>query len=135
MDDLHVSNWKVFCYKFIKKPFFSSLWYSALVYTIWNPSETLPTVLGILFLILSFTPIRFYLAILSPIPMIATVVLAFGVFNNTLLLIILIAAALWTIIYIVAMIVWRKIFTGEYVLSPVSNVLIKNPQNYLMPKK
>jgi len=135
MENLHVPNWQVFCFKTIKKPFVSSLWFSLLVYTIWNPSEVLPTLLGLAFLSLSFTSVRLYFAILSPIPMIATVILSFSVHNNTVRTIIVIFAIIWSVLYIIGMYVWRNIATKRYVLSPVSNILIYNPSDFLNPSK
>ena len=134
MEALRVPNWQVFSFKFIKMPFFSSFWFSALVYTIWNPSETLPTVLGIIFLVLSFTKARFFMAILSPLPLIATVILSFSVYIPSYRIGIIVLAVIWMIFYSIAMMVWKRIANEKYVLSPATRVLIYNPRDFIMPK-
>ena len=121
----YVPALQVFSFNIIKKPFFSSIWYVMLCYTIWNPSETLPSILGILLLILSFTSARFILGVLSPIPCIATMILARNAFTNSIPSVIMIAGIVWLVIYAIAMFVWHHLTVGIYEILPVSNKMVK----------
>ena len=120
----YVPAWQVFPFNLIKKPFLSSIWYVTLVYTIWNPSDILPTVLGIVFLILSFTGARFFLGILSPIPCIAEIIIPRNVFIDSKPTIVLIAGIVWIVIYLIAMFVWHHLTVGKYEILPVSNKMV-----------
>lgn len=122
----YVPAWQVFPFNLIKKPFLSSIWYVLLVYTIWNPSDTLPTVLGILFLILSFTPARFYLAIFSIIPCIVEIIISRNYFIDSKPIIILMAGVFWIILYSIAMFVWHRLYKNKYMILPVSNKMVIN---------
>lgn len=120
----YVPSFQVFCFNLIKKPFLSSLWYVLLVYTIWNPSDILPSALAILLLILSFTGARFMLAILSPIPCIAEIIISRNVFIDNKPTIILIAGIAWIIIYLIAIFVWHHLSVNKYEILPVSNKMV-----------
>jgi membrane-bound ClpP family serine protease len=121
----YVPAWHVFSFNIIKKPFISSLWYVLLVYTIFNPSDFLPTAIGIVLLILSFTGARFFLAILSPIPCIAEIIVSRNIFIDAKPTIILIVGIIWLVIYTIAMVVWHHLAIGKYEILPVSNKMVK----------
>ena len=125
MENNYVPAYQVFSFNLIKKPFLSSLWYVLLVYTVFNPSDILPTVLGIILLILSFTNVRFYLGILSPIPCVAEMIISRNVFIDSKPTIILVAGIVWLIIYVIAMFVWHHCVVGKYEILPVSNKMVK----------
>jgi len=130
---MFVPAWQVIPFNMIKKPFFSSLWYSVLVYTIWDPKETLPTVLGIAFLLLSFTKFRFFLAMLSPLPCIAAVILSWQHLVHPYPIIITVAGIIWLIMYVISMfIVNARLNLGQYVISPVTNRMMYDTQYYMM---
>lgn len=118
-----VSNINVFCFRNFKRPIISALWYVLLCYTIWNPSEILPSILSIVFLLITLTPLRIILAALSPVPCIAEMILSFSVFIDIKPTIILIAGILWLIIWLIGVGVWRNIVKGIYVLDPMTGVL------------
>ena len=120
----YVPAWRVLPFNLIKKPFLSSIWYVLLVYTIWNPSDLLPTILGIALLVLSFTGARFFLGILSPIPCIAEMIICRNILNDPLPTIILIAGIIWLLLYIVAMITWHHLYVKKYEILPVSNKMV-----------
>lgn len=130
---MFVPAWQVIPFNLIKKPFISSLWYCILVYIIWDPSETLPTVLGILFLLLSFTPLRFILSMLSPLPCIASIVLSWFNMSDPFPIIITAAGIIWLILYTIAIfIVNARLNLGQYVISPITNRMMYETQYYMM---
>lgn len=120
----YVPAWQVFPFNFIKKPFLSSLWYVLLVYTIWNPSDLLPTILGIALLILSFTNFRFHLGLFSAVPCIAEIIVSRNVFYDSKPTIILFVGIIWLILYAIAMFVLQRLTVGKYEILPVSNKMV-----------
>lgn len=130
---MRVSNFNVFSFRFIKAPFFCSFWYVALCYTIWNPYDTLPTVLGIALLVLGFTKLRFVLGLLSPIPCIAEMIISFNFFPDIFIPVMLVFfGILWLYFYVFFIGVWRNIYKGNYVLDPVTNHLKYSDSYYLL---
>lgn len=121
-----VSNFNVFCFRTFKKPFFSSIWYCLLFYTIWNPSDTLPTVLGIIFLAFSFTRISCFLGLFSIVPCIAEMIICHNYFNNAIPVIVIICGLLWIVLWYFGVCVWRNIVKGVYVYDPNTRFLFRN---------
>jgi hypothetical protein len=92
----------------------------------------LPTVLGIVLLLLSFTKARIILGALSPIPCIAEMFLVFNVFHESLIpYLTVLFGILWLYFYVLGMIVWYHIVKGHYVLDPVTHHLKYDASYYL----
>ena len=119
-DNWYVPAFQVLPFNFIKKPVVSALWYSALsVLLIEN--QTASYIVGFLFLVLSFTQLRFYLAIGSILPMIASVILCFIHRTQSFAIGITIVAAIWLVCWSIALFVTIKLAKGDYEIKPVSN--------------
>lgn len=125
-----VPTFQVFCFNFIKKPIISALWYAVLVYTLMLDSTTIPLIIGFVILMLSFTQLRLYFAILSPVPCIVEIILAYNLARDYFI-IFLVVGIIWMILYSVGMFVWHRIAKGIYVLDPVTNVLKYDSKYYI----
>ena len=116
----YVPAYQVLPFSFIKKPIISALWYSALsVLLIEN--QTVSYIVGFLFFVLSFTQLRFYFAIGSVLPMIATVILSFVHRSQSFAIGVTVAAAIWLVCWIIALVVTVKLAKGDYEIMPASN--------------
>ena len=130
---MFVPSWQVYPFNFIKKPFVSGLWYTILVYLIFNPITFLSTALAILFLLFSFTPYRFHLAMFSPIPCIISIVLSWIKLVSPYPFFVTIAGIVWLVMYFIAIfIVNARLNLGQYVISPVTNRMMYDAQYYMM---
>lgn len=78
----------------------------------------------------SFLNIRFYMGLLSPLPLIATVILSIMNYPS-IVPIIAICAVIWMIIYIIALHTWHELTIGHYVISPISNTMKYDSAYYL----
>lgn len=131
-DNWYVPASQVLPFNFIKKPIISAIWYSALsVLLIEN--QTVSFIVGFVFLALSFTQARFYLAIGSILPMIAVVVLCFTQKTQSFAIAAAAVAIIWFVCWIIALTVTLKLAKGDYEIMPVSNKM-RYSLSYMLKK-
>ena len=103
-NDINVPVFRVFCFNVIKKPIICALWYAVLIHIIFEPLSTTSILISSAILALSIWAIRFFFAVLSPIPMIASVVISIvNHFETSVLIVLLFFAIIWTILYVIAL--------------------------------
>ena len=128
---MYVSNFHVFSFNAIKRPVISALWYALLVHLLFQPFSTISIILSSLLLGISFYKIRFFIGLLSPIPMAISLFLLWRDYNNYFPYFVIISL-LWMIVYYTAIIVWRRLTKGVYEISPITNRLKYNDAYYMM---
>lgn len=115
---------QVFCFNLIKRPVVSALWYAVLVHFIFEPFSTAAIIISSLLLAVSCFSIRYYLAIFSPVPMIISIILCASHYPGALPYICFFAAV-WLILYIIAMVVTIRTAKNEYYIDPSTGIMYK----------
>ena len=129
---MFVPAWKVLCFNFVKKPIISALWYAFLAYTVFIKSDFLGYVVGVAFLLLSFTGLRFHLGLLSPIPCIAELIVCRNVLEPTFCNVLTVAGVVWLVIYAVCIHVLLRLSKGVYEIDPLTNEMKYNSSEYIL---
>ena len=122
---MFVPAWQVLPFTFVKRPIVCALWYAVLAHLIFEPFSTTAIIVSSAVLAISFFNIRFFLAILSPIPMIISIVIVHSKYPD-LFYIFLIAGIIWSILCIIAAVVTYRTAKNIYYIDPVTNIMYKN---------
>lgn len=118
--NVYVPAIQVLPFSLIKKPIISALWYSVLSELLIQ-NGTIAFIVGFVFLVLSFTQLRFALAIGSLLPMIASAILCFIHKTLPFAIGVTVVAVIWLVCWIIALVVTVKVAKGDYEIMPASN--------------
>ena len=121
---MFVPAYQVFAFNFVKRHVISALWYAALVHLLFEPFSTAAILISSAFIAISLWEIRFYMAIASPVPMIASVILSYLHYQSVFPYI-AIAGCIWLILCIIALIVTLRLNKNIYYIDPVTNIMYK----------
>ena len=119
---MFVSAWKVLPFNFIKKPIISALWYAVLIHLIFEPFSATSILISSAIIAISFLGIRFYMALLSPLPLIVSVVLCVNNYSSALP-VIAICAGIWMIIYLIAVFTLYHLTANHYYIEEGTNIM------------
>lgn len=121
---MFVPAFLVLSFNFIKKPVISALWYAILAHFLLQPFSNAAIIVSSAFLAISFSSIRYYMAIVSPAPMILSLVLCLLNYAEYFIYF-FITAVIWSILCIIALIVTLRMSKGIYYIDPVTGIMYK----------
>lgn len=102
-------------YWFVRSPVISALWYAVLSHLFLEPFSTVSIIVSSLIFAFSVLYMNsFYLGLLSPIPMIASLVLFYLNYPQNIFTVSVIVGLLWLICWIIFMVVMYRLGRDRY---------------------